>query len=119
MVTLSARSRGSDARIQRAIELIRLNYGKSVGVPDLAEAVGLSISYFSHLFRHNVGVSPARFLRDFRMREAERLVRTTTLPLKDIVPLVGTIDRSHFTRKFSQAYGSAPSRYRFERHERH
>ena len=67
-----------DVRIQAAIDLIGSNRDKPVGVPDLARAVGLSISYFSHLFRDNVGVSPAKFLRDFRMRQAEHLVRTTT-----------------------------------------
>src|ERR1022692_3411028 len=69
-------------------------------------------SYFSHLFRDQVGVSPAKFLRDFRMREAEHLIRTTSLPLRAIFPLVGVTDRSHFVRKFTQCYGLAPSRYR-------
>jgi len=106
------RDSGFDDRIQRALELIRANYGKSLAVPDLARAVGLSISRFSHLFRNNVGVSPAKFLGDFRMREAEHLMTTTTLTLKAIFPLVGVTDRSHFIRKFRQLYGLAPSRYR-------
>jgi AraC-like DNA-binding protein len=101
-----------DVRIQRAIDLIAANYGKSIGVPDLAEAVGLSISHFSHLFRDNVGVSPAKFLRDLRMCEAERLMMTTALPLSAIFPRVGVTDRSHFVRKFRQCYGLAPSIYR-------
>lgn len=103
-----------DVRIQAAIDLISGNGDKPVGVPDLARAVGLSISYFSHLFRDNVGVSPAKFVRDFRMRQAEHLIRTTTLPLQTIFPLVGVTDQSHFVRKFTRRYGLAPSRYRAE-----
>jgi len=109
------RCKGRDVRIQRAIDLIGSNQDKPVGVPDLARAAGLSISYFSHLFRDSVGVSPAKFLRDFRMRQAEHLIRTTTLPLQAIFPLIGVTDRSHFVRKFTQCYGLAPSRYRAER----
>ena len=112
MVTQRGRWRGSDIRIERAIDLISSNHDKPVGVPDLARAVGLSVSYFAHLFRDHVGVSPAKFLRDFRMREAEHLIRTTTLPLTAIFPLVGVSDRSHFVRKFNECYGLPPSRYR-------
>jgi AraC-like DNA-binding protein len=112
MVTQRGRWRGSDIRIQRAIDLISSNHDKPVGVPDLARAVGLSVSYFSHLFRDHVGVSPAKFLRDFRMREAEHLIRTTSLPLTAIFPLVGVSDRSHFVRRFTECYGLPPSRYR-------
>jgi len=83
-----------------------------VAVPDLARAVGLSISYFSHLFRNKVGVSPAKFLHHFRIREAEHLIRTTTLPLSAIFPLAGVTDRSHFVRNFTRLYGLPPSRYR-------
>jgi len=103
---------GMDVRIRCAVDLITSNHDKPLGVPDLARAVGLSVSYFSHLFRDNVGVSPAKFLRDFRMREAEHLVKTTTLPVRAILESVGATDRSHFVRKFSRHYGLAPSRYR-------
>ena len=111
----AGRCKGADGRILCAIDLISSNHDKAVVVPDLARAVGLSISYFSHLFRDNVGVSPAKFLRDFRMREAEHLIKTTTLPLKAIFLMVGVTDRSHFVRKFIQCYGLAPSRCRAER----
>ena len=101
--------------IWAAIELIGIHYGKPIGVPDLARTVGLSLSHFSRLFRHHVGISPAKFLRDFRMREAEHLITTTTLPLSAIFLKVGVSDRSHFVRKFRQFYGLAPSTYRAER----
>ena len=101
-----------DDRIQRVMDLIINNYDKPLSVPDLARAAGMSVSRFSHLFRDNVGVSPARFLRDYRMREAEHLITTTTLPMTSIFPRVGVTDRSHFVRRFRLLYGSAPSDYR-------
>jgi transcriptional regulator GlxA family with amidase domain len=112
MATQSQRGRESDVRIQRAIDLITADYSQPLDVMDLAQAVGLSVSYFSHLFRNNVGISPAKFLQDFRMREAEHLMTTTTLPLNAIFPRVGVTDRSHFVRKFRQIHGLAPSIYR-------
>jgi len=104
--------KGLDVRIQYVIDLIHSNHDKPLGVPDLAQAVGLSVSYFSHLFRDHVGVSPAKYLRDFRMREVAHLVKTTTLPVCAILESVGATDRSHFVRKFARQYGLAPSQYR-------
>jgi transcriptional regulator GlxA family with amidase domain len=103
-----------DVRIQYAVDLVSGNHDKPLGVPDLARAVGLSVSYFSHLFRDNVGVSPAKFLWELRMREAEQLVKTTTLPVRAILESVGATDHSHFVRRFARRYGLAPSRYRAE-----
>jgi len=104
--------KGLDVRIQHVIDLIGNNHDKPLSVPDLAQAAELSVSYFSHLFRDHVGVSPAKYLREFRMREAEHLVKTTTLPVCAILESVGATDRSHFVRKFARQYGLAPSQYR-------
>jgi len=59
-----------------------------------------------------MGVSPARFLREFRFRQAEQLMRTTALPLSEVLLLAGITERSHFMRAFKQRHGTSPSKYR-------
>ena len=105
-----------DERIQQAIELMNARFAEPVAVPDLARAVGLSVSYFSHLFRDSMGVSPAKFLKDLRMHKAEYLIKTTWLPLGTIFENVGITDRSHFIRNFTHQFGLPPSRYRLAQH---
>lgn len=107
--------RGSlDSRVQRAIELVIANKQGPVTVAGLAQVAGLSVSYFAHLFLRDFGVSPARFVKDERIREAEELIRTTKLPLKEIFARAGVTDRSHFIRTFKRRYGLPPARYRVE-----
>jgi transcriptional regulator GlxA family with amidase domain len=108
--------RYSDPRIQWAVEIISRDYRRRINLGELARTVGLSVSHFAHLFRREVGVSPARFLREFRLRQAEQLIRTTALPLSEILTLAGITERSHFMRAFKQRNGSSPSRYRSQYH---
>lgn len=74
--------------------------------------MGLSVSHFAHLFQRETGVSPARFLREIRFRQAETLMRTTMLPLSEVLALTGITERSHFMRAFKQRHGLSPSKYR-------
>ena len=76
--------RSSDARIQRALDIIHGSANRQFAVADLARTVGLSDSYFHHLFRREAGVSPAKYLQDLKLREAEHLIKTTALPVKDV-----------------------------------
>ena len=101
-----------DARIQRALDMIHHRVHRQLAVSELARQVGLSDSHFHHLFRREIGVSPAKYLDNLMLREAEHLIKNTALSVKDIFSIVGVNDRSHFIRKFRQAYGLAPSRYR-------
>jgi AraC-like DNA-binding protein len=57
-------------------------------------------------------VSPAKYLKTLRMRQAATLLTTTFLSVKEIVRRVGLTDESHFVRDFKRLYGRTPSEYR-------
>ena len=102
----------TDDRIERVLEFIRTSNDPQLGVPGLARHAGLSESHFYRLFRRQMRVTPARYLKDIRIRRAEYLLRTTNLSLQDILLQVGVVDRSHFLRNFKKLYGFPPSLYR-------
>jgi transcriptional regulator GlxA family with amidase domain len=111
--TLETRNRTLlDSRIQHALDLIHGTANGQFAVAELAQKVGLSASYFQHLFRRETGVSPARYVQDLKLREAAHLLKTTTVPIKDVLRVVGVSDPSHFIRKFRRMYGAPPSLYR-------
>jgi transcriptional regulator GlxA family with amidase domain len=78
----------------------------------LARSVRLSRWHLGHLFKNEVGDSPARYLRALRMRRAGVLLATTLLTVKEIRYRVGVRDQSHFARDFKSIYGLTPTEYR-------
>jgi AraC-like DNA-binding protein len=71
--------------------------------PDtLACAVNLSSSRFQHLFKDEVGMAPAHYLRALRMEQARKLLQTSRLTVKQIMNGVGVEDKSYFAREFKK-----------------
>jgi transcriptional regulator GlxA family with amidase domain len=85
---------------------------RPLAVTELARRVNLSRSRLTHLFRAEVGCSPARYLREARLDRARHLVEETLLSIKEIMAQVGFNDPSHFSRDFSKRHGASPRRIR-------
>jgi AraC family transcriptional regulator, arabinose operon regulatory protein len=103
-----------DERIAMVIDLMNATMGSGCRVPRLAMSCGLSVSRFCHLFKQETGLSPGRYARELRMREAYRLLRNSTEPVKKIAYQTGLGDRSHFSRDFKRVHGISPARLRAE-----
>jgi AraC family transcriptional regulator len=100
-----------DQRVQKAIRLMQENLSRELVPGEIALAVNLSLAHLRYLFRADTGMSPAQYLRSLRMQEAERLLKTTFLSVKEVMHRIGVRDDSHFTRDFKKAYGSSPAQY--------
>ena len=74
--------------------------------------MNLSPSRFRHLFKQEIGTTPAQYLKEFRLRKAEKMLRTTFLSIKQILEQVGIASNAHFVRDFRQKYGMTPTAYR-------
>ncbi len=81
-------------------------------LPGAAAKLGLSYSHFRKLFKQIVGVPPARYQTQAQMELAARLLRETTLPIKEIAARAGVEDIYYFNRLFKRHHGLAPGRHR-------
>ena len=97
-----------DTRIARALEHMADHLDTRLAIDTLAAAVDLSPSRFAHLFRHDVGTSPAQYLHALRMLRARVLLERTFLSVKEVMAHVGCHDPSHFSRDFRSFHGVAP-----------
>ena len=101
-----------DRRIELVISKMESETATAWDSATLAALVNLSPSRFRHLFKLETGSSPAQYLKDFRMRKAGSMLRTTFLTVKQILKQVGLGSNAHFVRDFRKLHGMTPTAYR-------
>ncbi len=85
---------------------------RAVSLDEMARRAGWSVSHFRAQFRKRYGLSPGRFVRETRLREAARRIRQTREPIKRIAQRLGFTDLPNFYRAFRTAHGLTPAAYR-------
>lgn len=101
-----------DERVRQIINLLSDDISRDFDFKALAASVNLSHSRLSHLFKDETGLTPAQYLKSLRLERARELLQGSFLRLKEVMPLVGINDESHFVRDFKKAHGLPPRRYR-------
>jgi AraC family transcriptional regulator, arabinose operon regulatory protein len=101
-----------DRRIELVIAKIKSEAAVAWNTPTLATMVNLSPSRFRHLFKQETGKGPAQYLKEFRLRKAEKMLRTTFLTVKQVLKQVGLGSNAHFVHDFRKVYGMTPTSYR-------
>lgn len=102
-------------KIQRIVNQMKAELHLKRSLDDWARISRLSRSRMCHLFKAQMGISPAQYVKDLRLETARTLLETTSLSVKEIRAKVGLLDQSHFVRDFNSAYGVPPSQYRAQR----
>lgn len=105
-------SRILNPRIRIVTDFMNSNLHRRIHLAELAGAVNLSPSRFSHFFKTQAGLSPGNYLRRLRMEKARHLLATTLLTIKEIMAMAGYNSKSLFVRHFRRYFGLAPSEYR-------
>lgn len=108
------RSPVQDWRILQALDY--LNTSNFVSLSSIANHLNLSLSRFRHLFSVEVGVSPARYSRLQRLARARKLLRSSSLRVKEIAGVLGFNDVSHFVRDYKLRFHETPSQTRARSH---
>jgi AraC-like DNA-binding protein len=89
-------------------ELIAADTGASPTLAALASAAGYSKAQFVRLFRRTTGTSPHRYVLHRRLEEAQRLIKTSALPLAEVTSETGFASQSHLTNAFVRFFGCTP-----------
>ena len=101
-----------DRRIELVIAKIKTDPASAWDFVALAVLVNLSPSRFRHLFKQETGSSPGQYIKDYRMRKAESMLRTTFFSVKELLKQVGLGSNSHFVRDFRKKHGMTPTAFR-------
>jgi AraC-like DNA-binding protein len=81
-------------------------------VADLATEGAASRSLLDGRFREVLGLSPIRYVKEWRMRIAQDLLATTDVTIASVARRVGYDSEEAFSRAFKRAYGRSPSLWR-------
>ena len=95
----------------KVIGFIETNYHTDISVATLASEAGLERSYFSTLFKAEMGMSPYAYLTELRIKKAKALMKEKSFSIGEIAFAVG-IDPQNFARIFQRELGMTPKEYR-------
>jgi len=109
---LSIGSESSSYLIQKAISFINENYMNDISLETVAEYVYLSPSYFSRLFKKEMGIKFIDYLNKVRVEESKRLLTDLKIPLSTIAHRIGFTDQSYYTKVFKKMEGISPGQFR-------
>lgn len=88
------------------------NFLSTPGIKESAAAIGISESYFQHLYTELFGISYQQDVIRFRIEYAKNLLLSTSLPIEEIAELCGYNNEIHFYRQFKKIAGQTPAKFR-------
>jgi AraC-like DNA-binding protein len=81
-------------------------------VKELSEQLGISVSYFQHLYTKLFGISFQNDLIKIRVEYAKMIISTTNFTIEEISKICGYSSEVHFYRQFRKLMGITPTEYR-------
>lgn len=111
---LPRKNRGGLLRwqISRVDRYINGHLDHCIRTTELALLLGLSVSHFSHAFKHTTGLTPQKYVTAARLEAARQKMLCSSLALSEIALIHGFCDQSHFCRLFRLEAGMSPQRWR-------
>lgn len=104
--------------LEEAQKYVKQNYSSNeISLNMVASHVGISPSYFSTIFRQEIGSTFTEYLTEIRMEKARELLRCTSKKTAEIAYDVGYKDAHYFSYIFKKTQGLTPKDYRGERKE--
>lgn len=102
----------ADPQLRPAVSLLHEDPARPWGLAELAGAAGMSRSHFAHRFREVAGQPPLTYLAHWRIRLAQRALRTSDATVAALAERLGYASESSFSHAFARIAGTSPSRYR-------
>jgi len=98
--------------VEQSIRHVMREFSHETDVREMAEAGGLSPFHFSRKFYHEMGMTPGKFLRRYRILQAMILLLSRKSKVADVAQAVGYNSHASFTRAFREVVGTHPSQFR-------
>ncbi len=109
------KQRKSFEKMKLVLKYIENHYMDKITIEEIAAEAGLSQSHFMKYFKNTMGTSFTRYLNEYRLIMASRLLVSSDASILDIAAEVGFENLSYFNRTFKKRFSQTPREYRKER----
>lgn len=107
------RTNSTNVLTDKAKAYIEEHYSESdLSVEDLCKHLNVSATYFSVMFKKEIGMSFVSYLTKVRLEHAVELLNNTEDKSYIIAEKVGYTEANYFSYVFKKQYGVSPSKYR-------
>ena len=100
------------ALIQKSIEYMQEHFRKSLTLTDISRTIGLSVSYFSYLFKQETGKIYIEYLNEIRLLATMKDLMNTDEKVVVVAQKNGFQNLEYFSRYFKKQTGESPARWR-------
>lgn len=99
-------------KIAETIQFMNLHFKEDLEIAGLARRSNMSERSFYRYFRQSLGCTPHEYILSRRIQESTVLLTKTDKSIIEIADECGFYDSNHFTRKFTEAEGVSPGKFR-------
>ena len=103
---------GKDNPLQEARLYLHMHFREDPSIKEVSALFHYHPSYFSHVFRKEMGISYSDYLNTLKISYAKQLLVSTTLKFLDICFECGFTSYSNFLQCFKAQVGCSPSQFR-------
>ncbi len=112
LVVEEIEKRANSRYTEQCKEYIRKYYHQKICIPDIAEALGVSESHLSRIFKKETGESIQKYSMHMRIERAENLLKYSEASLTEISEYLCFSSQSHFGKVFKVYKNMTPKQYR-------
>lgn len=112
LVVEEREKRANSRYTEQCKEYIRKYYHQKICIPDIAEALGVSESHLSRIFKKETGESIQKYSMHMRIERAENLLKYSEASLTEISEYLCFSSQSHFGKVFKVYKNMMPKQYR-------
>ncbi|MGD1931774.1 MAG: helix-turn-helix transcriptional regulator [Leptolyngbyaceae cyanobacterium] len=98
-------------RIYQAKELLLSDLQHPPSIPELAQHVNLNRRKLNESFQQVFHMTPFEYLQDYRLKQAQSILKCPDTKVEDVIQTVGYRSRSNFAVAFRKKFGLNPKLY--------
>ncbi|KZL89491.1 AraC family transcriptional regulator [Clostridium magnum] len=98
--------------IKKCIAYINEHYKENITLDTIANMVHLNASYFSSVFKKEMGASFSSYLNKIRIEQSKLLLKNTDYSILNIALEIGFEDQSYFSKVFKSLTNMTPKQYK-------